>query len=274
MNRFLILTALFLNLTACEARNESAVTQAPAPQAAQPKCTSTPCGNTASGKDPQEENIEAGRKMQDALRAGDDDRKRWVLPIYSTSEQPESLSLDVVRSAGLALRLEPAEGHLTISTPDSKHVFAIAGAQGAGTVCPKYNLYVADASNDYILLKRVCRSFEYKPGRFAKSVTYYLYDRPTGTMRDIWTASASGKDDPMPDAKPQPTLKRTPNGYQFDWSGTYSGEAGGQRREIHNRFTRKLNGGQRTLICTNVSAGAGHGDASACEGEYLQRVSG
>lgn len=273
MSRLHILTALFLPMTVCMARATPPVTEAPAQQSEHVRCTSTPCGNTASGKDPQEENIEAGRKMQDALRAGDDDRKRWVLPIYSTSERPESLSLDVVRSAGLALRLAPAQGHLTISTPDAKHVFAIAGTQGAGTVCPKYNLYVTDASNDHILLKRVCRSFEYEPGRFAKSVTYYLYDRPTGTMRDIWTARASGEDDPVPDAKPRPALKRIPNGYQFDWSGTYSGEAGGQRREIHNRFTRKLDGGQRTLICTNVSTGSGRGDASACEGEYLQRVS-
>ena len=269
MIRFLILTALFLNLAACEAR-----TAPPMQQTAEPKCTSTPCGNTASGKDPQEENIEAGRKMQDALRAGDDDRKRWVLPIYSTSEKPESLSLDVVRSAGLMLRLAPAEGQLTISTPSSKHVFAIAGAQGAGTVCPKYNLYVMDASNEYILLKRVCRSFEYKPGRYAKSVTYYLYDQPTGTMRDIWTASASGKDDPIPDANPRPAVKRIANGYQFDWSGTYPGETGGQRHEIHNRFMRKLDGGQRTLACANVAAGAGRGDGSACEGEYVQRVGG
>jgi len=228
----------------------------------------------AAPLDPQEESTEAARQMQNALRAGDDDRKRWVLPIYSASERPESLSLDVVRSAGLALRLAPAEGHLTISTPASKHVFAIASAEGAGTVCPKYNLYVTDASSDYILLKRVCRSFEYKPGRFAKSVTYYLYDQPTGTMRDIWTASASGKDDPMPDAKPQPALKRLANGYQFDWSGTYPGDAGGQRHEIHNRFTRKLDGGQRTLTCTKVSAGSGRGDASACEGEFVQRVGG
>jgi len=270
MNHFLILTLLFVDIADCKAMT------APLPPLAGTtlQCTSTPCGNTASGRDPQEEHIEAGQQMQKALRAADDDRKRWALPIYSTSERPESLSLDVVRSAGMTLRLSPAEGHLTISPPASKHVFAITGAQGAGTVCPKYNLYVTDASSEHILLKRVCRTFEYKPGRYAKSVTYYLYDQPTATMRDIWRASASGKDDAMPDANPPPVLKRLAGGYQFDWAGTYPGETGGQRHEVHNRFTRRLGGGQRTLACTDSSSGRGHGDASACEGEYLERIGG
>lgn len=54
----------------------------------------------------------------------------------------------------------------------------------------------------------------------------------------------------------------------------YRGETGGQRREVHNRFMRKLGGGQRTLTCTDLSSGQGHGDASACEGEYLERIGG
>lgn len=199
MNRFLLATFLIPS-AACEARATLPVASV----------------NQATGQDPQQARIEAGRRIQDALRATEDDRKRWTLPIYSTSERPESLSLEVVRSAGMSLRLSPAQAHLAIFTPASKHVFAISGAQGTGTVCPKYNLYVTDASSEHILLKRVCRTFEYKPGRYAKSVTYYLYDQPTATMRDIWTASASGKDDPMPDANPSPLLKRLANGYQFD----------------------------------------------------------
>jgi hypothetical protein len=257
MNRFFLASFLIL-IAVCEARAMLPVASI----------------DTATGQDRQQPRIEMGRRIQDALRAAEDDRKRWTLPIYSTSERQENLSLEVLHSAGMALRLSPAEGHLTISTPASKHVFAIAGAQGAGTICPKYNLYVTDASSEHILLKRVCRTFEYKPGRYAKSVTYYLYDQPTATMRDIWRASASGKDDPMPDADPPPVLKRLAGGYQFDWAGAYPGETRGQRHEVHNRFMRKLGGVQRTLACTDSSSGRGHGDASACEGEYLERIGG
>ncbi len=274
MNRFLILTALLLNIAACDAGNTLPVAQKSSSQSGQPKCTSTPCGNTASGKDPQQESLEAGERIENALRASDEDRQRWSIPIYSTSERPEDLSLEVARSAGMGLRLLSDQGHLAISTPSSKHVFAIARPRGSGDVCPVYNLHVIDASDEHILLKRICRKFEYKPGRFARSVTYYLYDKPTGTMRDIWTAGASGKDDPSPDAKPTPVVKRIANGYQFDWSGIIAGNPAGQPIEIHNRFTRVADGAKRTLGCTNVSTGAGRGDASVCEGEYLERIGG
>lgn len=214
------------------------------------------------------------RAAENALRASDEDRKRWTIPIYSRSERPEDLSLEVVRSAKPGMRLLPSQGHLSICTPASRHVFAIAHPQGSGDVCPAYNLHVVDASDVHILLKRVCRKFEYKPGRFARSVTYYLYDKPTGTMRDIWTASASGKDDPLPDAKPTPTIKRIANGYQFDWSGIYPGNPSRQPLDIHNRFVRVLDGAERTLSCTNVSTGGGRGAPSSCEGSYLDRVEG
>lgn len=123
-------------------------------------------------------------------------------------------------------------------------------------MCPVYNLHVIDASDLHILLKRVCRKFDYRPGRFARSVTYYLYDKPTGTMRDIWTASVGGNDDPLPDAKPTPAIKRVDNGYQFDRSGIYPENTSRQPLEIHDRFLRVLDGSERTLSCTNVSTGA------------------
>lgn len=272
MNRFLILSALLLDIAACDAGNTLPAAQKTSAQSGQPRCTSTPCGDTASGKDPQQERLDAGERLENALRASDEDRKRWSIPIYSTSERPEDLSLEVVRVARMGIRLLPAQGHLAISTPSSKHVFAIARPKGSGDVCPVYNLHVVDASDEHILLKRVCRKFEYTPGRFARSVAYFLYDRPTGTMRDIWKAGANGKDDPSPDAKPTPVVKRIAKGYQFDWSGIVPGNNSGQPVEIHNRFTRVLDGAVRTLSCANVSTGAGRGDASACEGEYLERV--
>jgi hypothetical protein len=274
MQRPIIALALFLNIAACDAGGAGTTWPTQPQQASQPRCTSSPCGNTASGKDPLEERIEAGTAIVDAARAGDDDRKRWSNPIYSTSDKPDRLALDVIRSAGLRLRLIPAQGRLVISTPTSTHVFAIAGAQGSGDVCPAYNLYVRDASSEHILVERMCRTFEYKPDRYARSVTYYLYDQPTGTMVDIWTASASGKDDPMPEADPRPVVKRITGGYQFDWAGTQAGNAGKRRHEMHNRYLRKFSGAQKSLLCKNVSTGPGRGDDSTCEGGYLERIGG
>jgi hypothetical protein len=274
MNRLAILLALAINVSACDAHNAPA---GPAPQSSpssDQRCTSSPCGNTASGKDPQEERAEAGKRILEATRASDSDRERWSIPIYSTSAKADKLSLEVVRSAGMTMRLVPAQGHLIISTPTSKHAFAIAGAQGSGTVCPVYNLYVSDASSEHILLEQVCRPFEYKPNRYARSVTYYLYDRPTGTMVDIWAASAAGKDDPLPEADPTPVVKRIKDGYQFDWVGTQAGDAQKLRHEMHNRYTRKLDGAQKTLVCKNVASGPGRGDDSTCEGRVVERVGG
>lgn len=56
MNRFLILTALLVEVAFCEARTAPA----PAQQSATPRCTSTPCGNTAAGEDPQDVRLREG----------------------------------------------------------------------------------------------------------------------------------------------------------------------------------------------------------------------
>jgi len=71
------------------------------PAAIHQPCTSTPCANTASGKDPQEEAIEEGQRMTDALRASDEVRERWSVPIYSDSTRLDDLTLDVWRSPAM-----------------------------------------------------------------------------------------------------------------------------------------------------------------------------
>jgi len=94
--------ALFL-LTACEARNAPVPLSKPAPPAAsQQPCTSTPCG-----KDPQEDAIDEGQRVTDALRASDDVRERWSVPIYSDATRLEDLTLDVWRSPTMTMRLLP-----------------------------------------------------------------------------------------------------------------------------------------------------------------------
>lgn len=168
----------------------------------------------------------------------------------------------------------PSEGHLAISTPSSEHVFEIAHPNGLGSICPGYSLRVLEASNVHLLLQMICMKFEYKPDRYAMSVTCYLYDQPTGMMREIRKARAAGKDDRLPITEPRPTLKHIAGGCQFDWSGVYPDNARRERTAIQNRFTRQRSGDELILVCSNVAPGATAepGDQSACEGADLERV--
>ena len=263
--------ALFL-LTACEARNAPVPLSKPAPPAAiQLPCTSTPCG-----KDPREDAIEEGQRVTDALHASDDVRERWSVPIYSDAARLEDLTLDVWRQPTMTMRLLPQEGRLALTTPTSNHVFELTNPEGADGICPDYSLRVLETSEVHVLLEMTCQVFEYRPNRFSGGVTYYLYDQPTGTMREIWRAGVSGKDDRLPFAEPRPALTRLDNGYQFDWTGVYPGSAPGEHYELHNRFTRKQEGKDTILDCTNVAPGATSEpeDQSTCEGATLQRVGG
>lgn len=272
MNRILLLTALIPIAVACDSRDELRAGSGEPARAAATRCTSTPCGNTASGKDPSDERLAAGEQRENLLRSVDDDKARWSMPIYSTSERPEDLALEVVRKAKLHLRLAPLEGHLIFSAPDSAHVFAVASPASGNGVCPAYNLHVIDASEVHVLFKRICRKFEYKPGRFARSVTYYLYDRPTGSMREIWSASAGGEEDPLPDARPTPEIRRIPEGYQFDWSGVYPGTSSEKALEIRHRLVRVFDGAGPTLRRIDLANGTEDESSSSCEGADLERV--
>ncbi len=182
---------------------------------------STPCGNTASGEDPQEQRIRKGAVMADAIRAGDDDQQRWSsIRLYSDTTKPERLKLTVVKSAGLEMQLDPKLGYLTLSTPALRHTFAIASPVGDKTsVCPDYALQIVEASAFHALVRMTCLQTEYAPGRYHMGIDYYLYDAVTGVMRNIWRAAVSDKNAHMPDAKPTPSLKVIPNGYRFDWTG-------------------------------------------------------
>lgn len=273
----LVTCMVALLLTACESRNAPVPPSKPAPPApVQQPCTSTPCGNTASGKDPQEEAIDEGQRMTDALRASSNDRERWSVRIYSDSTRPDDLTLDVWLKPTMTMRLLPQEGHLALTTSASNHVFELTTPRGADGVCPDYSLRVLEASDVHVLLEMTCQVFEYRPNRFSGGVTYYLYDQPTGMMREIWRAGVSEKDDRLPFAEPRPALTRLDNGYQFDWTGVYPGSAPGEHYELHNRFTRKQEGKDTILDCTNVAPGATSEpeDQSTCEGAYLQRVGG
>lgn len=240
------------------------------------KCTSTPCGNTASGEDPQQQRIREGAALTDAIRAGDDDQQRWSsIRLNSDSTKPERLKLTVVKSAGLEMRLDPKLGQLTFSTPAMRHTFAIASPLGdKSSVCPEYSLQIIEASAVHALVRMACLQAEYAPGRYHMGIDYYLYDADTGVMRNIWRAAVSDKHAHMPDAKPTPALKTMSNGYRFDWSGVQPGNARAANTTLHNSYTRSIGkNGEKTLLCNNLSAPKGQGvEDEMCEGGILPRV--
>ncbi|MYM70435.1 hypothetical protein GTP45_27035 [Pseudoduganella sp. FT55W] len=240
------------------------------------ECPSKPCGNTATGEDPQRLRAREGAAGTDAIRAGADDQQRWSsIRLNSDSTKPERLKLVVVKSAGFEMRLDPQLGQLTFGTPVVRHTFAIASPRGDRTsVCPEYSLQIVEASAAHALARMVCLQAEYAPARYHMGVDYYLYDVDTGVMRNIWRAAVSDKNGRMPDANPKPSLQVIPNGYQLDWSGAPQGRGKDSTTTLHNRFTRtSAKNGQQTLLCTNLSVPKGQGvEDEMCEGGILPRV--
>jgi len=87
-------------------------------QPKQGKCTSTPCGNTASGEDPQEQRIREGAARSAAIRAGGDDQVNWGR--YLTR-------LTISLSAPAATYRALASGSLSICRDDRCSTYSGAG---------------------------------------------------------------------------------------------------------------------------------------------------
>ena len=127
----------------------------------------------------------------------------------------------------------------------------------------------------HALVSMTCFQNEYAPGRYHMGVDYYLYDQETGVMRNIWGAAVNDKNAKMPDAKPVPSLKVTPTGYRFDWSGVQPSDGKPSTTVLHNSYVRSVaKNGDKFLLCTNLSAPRGTGvEDDMCEGGILPRVS-
>ncbi len=250
--------------------------QAPTKPISEHKCTSNPCGNTATGEDPQEQRIREGEALNNKIRDSADDKNRWrTIPLYSDSSKPNELSLPVVKTAGLEMRLDPKLGQLTFSKTGMQQTFLIASPRGTkNSSCPEYSIEVIEASAAHALIRKTCFRAEYAPGRYSMSIEYYLYDAETAVMRNIWRATVSDKKAHMPDAKPTPTLKTLPNGYRFDWSGIQPSDSPPSTTTIHNSYVRNIEKvGEKELLCTNLSAPKGQGiEDEMCEGGILPRV--
>ncbi|HEY0491474.1 MAG TPA: hypothetical protein VGD30_18335, partial [Telluria sp.] len=228
------------------------------------------CADSSTAESPADKAQRQSEAMTEQIKQGDNDKERWArISLYSDSEEPEDLTLPVVKSTGFALKLDPAQGHLQFSSKGSPHVFAIATPRDAvRTVCPKYNLRVIDASAKHAIVRRVCNEYEFRPNRFVASVDYFLYDAETVTMRSIWHNEVTKKGSPLPLAKPVPMVRILPTGYQFDWKSQALSKDSEGPVEIHTSYLRKDIAGARNLICTDIAAPKGEGlEAGYCEGE-------
>lgn len=241
------------------------------------KCTSTPCGNTETGEDPQEQRVREASERSDKIRGGEDDRRRWSsVVLYSDSTQPAKLTMPVIKAAGLEMRLDPKLGQLSFNKPGVSQAFKIAAPKGdKRSVCPEYAVQVIEASAVHALVSMACFQTEYAPGHYHMGIDYYLYDEEAGVMRNIWAAAVRDKSARMPDAKPVPSLKVTPAGYRFDWSGVQPSDGKPATMVLHNSYVRSVaKTGDKFLLCTNLSAPKNTGvEDEMCEGGILPRVS-
>lgn len=272
MNRFLILTALLVELAFCEARTAPA----PAQQSATPRCTSTPCGNTAAGEDPQDVRLRKGMQMRTRIAEGVSDQERWKLTVFSDAKDPKNLELDLVKAVGFKLRLMPQQGHLEFRTAGKSDVFEIGPAANSGNLmCQRYALRVIDASANHAMIQKSCNLSEYRPGRFYKSTAYYLYDAPTHTTRLVWDSFASEANAPSTAPSEKPNVAIVPDGYEVRMGGTYIFEGKTLSLSLRNAYLRKstTNGGA-ALVCSDLlQPKAARTEAASCEGGILPLVS-
>jgi hypothetical protein len=240
------------------------------------KCTSAPCGNTKTGEDPQEQRLREASAQSDAIRAGDDDKRRWSsIRLNSDTTKPERLTMPVVKAAGLEMRLDPKLGRLSFRKPGVEQTFAIANPLGdKSSVCPEYSIQIIEASPAHALVRMACLQAEYAPGRYHMGVDYYLYDVDAAVMRNIWRAAVTDKKARLPDAKPTPSLKILANGYRFDWSSMQPSDNRPSTTVLHNSYTRSTEkSGAKVLVCTNLSTPKGEGvEDEMCEGGVLSAI--
>ena len=69
------------------------------------RCTSKPCGNTATGEDPQDVLLREARAEQSKIKSDGPDQARWQIPIYSTSTKKSDLEILITKSAKFSMRL-------------------------------------------------------------------------------------------------------------------------------------------------------------------------
>jgi len=243
------------------------------------KCTPVPCQNTATGEDPGVLQVRSGKKIEDKLRNSDDDAMRWAgLILFSDSSEKDDLTLPIIKNSKFSMTLDPKKGIVRFHSPQFSHHFRIDTGEPhePGEICPKYQLRILDGTPQYALLKKICPKQEYEPKRFYMAATYYIYDARSATVREIWSGSKSiDINAPFPSAKPEISLKKAQDGYQFDWVGMSASDNPPTLWRIHRAYKREPDkNGKLYLACYDTTRPQ-HPvkENGACESDILERVS-
>jgi len=242
------------------------------------KCTPAPCQGTPTGGDPNVLRLRLGNKIKESLRNSDDDAMRWAgLFLFSDSSEKDDLTIPIIKESKFFMTLDPKKGILHFHSPNSFQYFRIDTGEPhePGEICPKYQLRILDATSEYALLKKICPKQEYEPKHFYMASTYYIYDMKSATVREIWSGSKSiDIDAPFPSAKPEISLKRTKDGYQFDWVGMSVSDNPTKLWRIHRTYKRETEkNGKLYLACYDTTRRQ-HPikENDTCESEILQRI--
>lgn len=223
------------------------------------KCTVHPCPNTQTGEDPGVVEAREGGKIDAELREDPNDKDRWSSVIlFSSSTERQQLSMPIVMSAKFDIALNPKRGTLTFSSPSASQSFRISDTSSGSdsrNPCKKYQIRVIEAGMDYALVKKICPKQEYRPQKFYRGSDYYIYDQKTNTMREIWSASTQiDSSSPFPTAKPEISIKKVKEGYEFNWNGMFPSDNPPKSMTIHNIYKREVDEkGRQSLVCYDAS---------------------
>lgn len=278
MKHILFTALLIIGVIGCEPHaaeprpNSSA--SDPAETKALAHCTSMPCGNTATGEDPQDIAIRNARRAREAQATDGEDKARWKRTLYANAIKAQDLELMLVRSADLSMLLAPSTGQLQFRHAGVADVFEVERPRGSpNPQCPEFGINVVTATKEFAVVRKSCMLYEYKPGRFSMGATYYLYDVPSHTMRTIWQSQTNGQNDPFPDPSTEPKVTALADGVKIDWRATYPAEGKVRSLSMQTRYTRTVTGNKLELVCTDLSALAGENvEVGACEGGALTRI--
>jgi hypothetical protein len=243
----------------------------------QVRCTSTPCANTATGEDPSEIAERVGAKIMTERLGTASDRERWRMAIlYSDSKVAGGPKIDVIKADAFSINLQPKTGLLHMVSKEATHTFVIAApVNTAKSLCPNYAISVVDATSDIAVLKKSCFLFEHAPKRYYRDEQFYIYDRITATMRNIWDAALEDNTFEGPLVTPTPVVKPFKNGFQLDWTVTDMSKSATEKFKVRMRYTREIKKGEKlaSLVCTDLSAPKGEGvEQGACEGDRPKLV--
>src|SRR4051812_28965874 len=215
-----------------------------------------------------------GAKMADDVRKQGSDEDQWKsFILYSDSRNPQNLTINLVRSEGFSMRLEPRTGLLHFQKNRLHQVFAIAAPARGSDIwakqesCPGYGIQVLSASPSSAMIVKYCQPFTDSQGKSFASEEYYLYDIKTATMLALWFSSTRDKSIPGPFVKPWPTVKQNPNGYDINWKFRDATNPSPREVIMKNRYSFIFDEKSHSfhLKCRDLT-GSPHSDGDMCDG--------